>query len=182
LGLEFGDPFLDHAYGGVYVVERRDLGSGFWHVDSWASGILAQAVGLENGKVKMENWKRGDVMEPTYGNGKICYIEMPSVDLQQSAEFYRKVFGWRVRTREDGSTAFDDGVEQVSGTWVLGRKAFEGTGLTVHIMVDDIEAAMELVKANGGTILQGVGAHAPEITATFCDPSGNVFGLYQHRG
>ncbi len=34
-------------------------------------------------------------MEPTYGNGKICYIEMPSVDLKQSAEFYCKVFGWR---------------------------------------------------------------------------------------
>jgi uncharacterized protein len=74
------------------------------------------------------------------------------------------------------------GVGQVSGTWVLGRKAFEGTGLTVHIIVDDIEAAMELVKANGGTIVLGVGAHAPEITATFRDPSGNMFGLYQHRG
>ncbi len=69
----------------------------------------------------------------------------------------------------------------MSGTWVLGRKEFEGTGLTVHIMVDNIEAAMELVKANGGTIVQGVVPYAPEITATFRE-SGNVFGLYQHRG
>jgi hypothetical protein len=78
--------------------------------------------------------------------------------------------------------SFDDGVGQVSGVWMLGRKAFPGDGLTIHIMVNDIEEAMRLVKENGGTIVPGVGAHAPEITATFRDPSGNVFGLYQERG
>ncbi len=78
-------------------------------------------------------------MEPTFGNGKICYIEMPSVDIEESAEFYRKVFGWNVRKRGDGTMGFDDGVGQVSGTWMLGRKVFEGDGLTLHIMVDDIE-------------------------------------------
>lgn len=119
---------------------------------------------------------------PTLGNGKICYIEMPSTDLAKSAEFYKKVFGWNVRTRGDGSAAFDDGVGQVSGTWVSGRKAFEGTGLTIHIMVDDIQAAMKLVEENGGKITHGLGKHAPEITAEFQDPSGNVFGLYQERG
>jgi predicted enzyme related to lactoylglutathione lyase len=120
-------------------------------------------------------------MEPTLGHGKICYIEMPSIDVAKSAEFYRKVFGWNVRTRGDGEVAFDDGVGQVSGTWVLGRRAFDGTGLTIHIMVDDIEAAMKSVDENGGQITHGVGKHAPEITAEFRDPSGNVFGLYQER-
>jgi uncharacterized protein len=120
--------------------------------------------------------------DPTLGNGKICYIEMPSVDEKASGEFYKKVFGWNVRTRGDGSTAFDDGVGQVSGTWVLGRKPFDGTGLTIHIMVDDIEASMKLVAESGGTITHGVGKHAPEITAEFRDPSGNVFGLFQERG
>ena len=32
-------------------------------------------------------------MAPTYGNGKICYIEMPATDIAQSADFYKKVFG-----------------------------------------------------------------------------------------
>jgi uncharacterized protein len=121
-------------------------------------------------------------MPPKTGNGKICYIEMPSADVKQSSDFYKKVFGWNVRTRGDGATAFDDGVGEVSGTWVTGRKPFDGTGLTIHIMVDDIEAAMKSVKENGGTITHGVGKHAPEITAEFRDPSGNVFGLYQEPG
>jgi hypothetical protein len=29
--------------------------------------------------------------------------------------------------------------------------------------------------------VQPVGADAPEITARFTDPGGNVIGLYQHR-
>ena len=33
--------------------------------------------------------------------------------------------------------------------------------------------------ANGGEIVQPIGADAPEITEPFRDPSGNVLGLYQ---
>ncbi|HKV94481.1 MAG TPA: VOC family protein [Candidatus Angelobacter sp.] len=60
-------------------------------------------------------------MPPTRANGKICYIEMPATDIARSAAFYGKVFGWNLRKRVDGHTAFDDGVGEVSGTWVLGR-------------------------------------------------------------
>ena len=54
-------------------------------------------------------------MAPTFRSGKICYIEMPASDIAWSAEFYKGVFGWEVRARGDGSTAFDDGVNEVSG-------------------------------------------------------------------
>ena len=116
---------------------------------------------------------------PTYGNGKICYIEMPTTDIRRSADFYRRTFGWNVRTRGDGSVAFDDGVGQVSGTWTLGRPPNDRPGLLVYIMVDDIDQACDAVVANGGEIVQPVGADAPEITARFRDPGGNVIGLYQ---
>ena len=49
-------------------------------------------------------------MPPTSGNGKICYIEIPATAVSQSADFYHNVFGWNIRRRGDGSTAFDDGV------------------------------------------------------------------------
>ena len=49
-------------------------------------------------------------------------------------------------------------------------------------MVDSAEKTLELIGANGGTIVQPIGADAPEITARFTDPSGNVFGLYQQPG
>ena len=118
-------------------------------------------------------------MPPTLGNGKICYLEIPAVDIQRSAEFYEKVLGWRTRTRGDGKLAFDDGVGQVSGTWVLGRPAMTTPGLLVYVMVDSVAETIDAVVANGGEIVQPIGADAPEITARFRDPAGNVMGLYQ---
>jgi len=32
-------------------------------------------------------------MEPTFGNGKICYIEIPALDVRVSSQFYADVFG-----------------------------------------------------------------------------------------
>ncbi|HKP02035.1 MAG TPA: VOC family protein [Chthoniobacterales bacterium] len=117
-------------------------------------------------------------MNPTLGNGKICYIEIPANDVQRSAEFYRKVFGWGIRRRGDGSIAFDDGVGQVSGTWVTGRPPAT-PGMLIYIMVDSVTATINAVTTNGGEIVQPVGMDAPEITARFRDPGGNVVGLYQ---
>lgn len=117
--------------------------------------------------------------EPTLGNGKICYVEMPATDIASSSAFYQKVFGWNVRRRGDGKLAFDDGVGQVSGTWVTGRKPMTEVGLLVYVMVDDAAATIESVIANGGKIIQPIGADHPEITARFSDPGGNILGIYQ---
>jgi predicted enzyme related to lactoylglutathione lyase len=121
-------------------------------------------------------------MAPTFGNGKICYIEMPATDVAASAAFYEKVFGWNVRRRDDGSVAFDDGVGEVSGTWVVGRPPSVTPGLMISIMVDDAEVTVAKIVANGGKIVRPIGADFPEITAHFSDSGGNVLGIYQHRG
>jgi len=116
---------------------------------------------------------------PTTANGKICYIEMPAVDISASASFYKNAFGWNIRKRGDGATAFDDTTGQVSGAWVLNRKAMTEVGLLFYIMVDNIDTAVKAVEANGGKIVQPVGMDAPEMTARFSDPAGDVIGLYQ---
>jgi predicted enzyme related to lactoylglutathione lyase len=121
-------------------------------------------------------------MPPTTGNGKICYLEIPAADIQRSAEFYRSVFGWQTRERGDGRLAFDDGVGQVSGTWVLGRPPSQAPGLLIYVMVDSVARTVEAVTAHGGGIVQPIGGDAPEITARFSDPAGNVLGLYQQPG
>ena len=115
----------------------------------------------------------------TTTNGKICYIEIPAVYIQGSADFYTAVFGWQIRQRGDGSTAFDDTTGQVSGTWVVGRPPTAEPGLLVYIMVDSVAETIEAVVAHGGQLIQPIGADAPEITARFRDPGGNIIGLYQ---
>ncbi len=119
-------------------------------------------------------------MPPTLANEKICYIEMPATDITRSDEFYKQVFGWTIRKRGDGGTAFDDTTGEVSGTWVLGRPPAAKPGLLFYIMVDSVSASIDAVVAHGGEIVQPIGADAPEITARFRDPAENVIGLYQN--
>jgi predicted enzyme related to lactoylglutathione lyase len=118
-------------------------------------------------------------MPPTTANGKICYVEIPAIDVGRSVEFYKSVFGWNIRRRGDGQTAFDDGAGEVSGTWVTGRPPSGEPGLLLYVMVDSVAATIDAVIAHGGELVQPIGAGAPEVIARFRDPAGNVIGLYQ---
>jgi uncharacterized protein len=120
-------------------------------------------------------------MPPTLANGKICYLEIPASDVARSADFYNKVFGWDIRQRGDGATAFDDGVGEVSGAFVKGRPP-QAQGLMVYIWVESAKATIEAIVANGCEIVQPIGGDPGEITARFRDPGGNVMGIYQEPG
>jgi predicted enzyme related to lactoylglutathione lyase len=119
-------------------------------------------------------------MTITNANGKVCYLEIPAADVTRSAEFYRAVFGWQIRTRSNGSTAFDDGVE-VSGTFVRGRPPARETGLLIYVMVADADATLKKITAHGGEIVEPVHPGAPEVVARFHDPAGNLMGIYQEK-
>ena len=119
---------------------------------------------------------------PTMRSGKICYIEIPATDIRRSAEFYERAFGWQIRQRGDGSTAFDDTVNEVSGTWVLGRPPASEAGLMLYIMVGSAAAAVEAVMSAGGEIVDQSDPDAREVVATFRDPAGNLIGMYQQPG
>ena len=122
------------------------------------------------------------IPSPNYRTGKICYIEIPAIDIAESAQFYQQVFGWQIRRRSDGSIAFDDTVGEVSGTWVLGRPPLTDPGLLVFIMVADAATTIEAIIAAGGTIVQPVNPDEQEVYAHFRDPAGNVLGIYQQAG
>ena len=119
---------------------------------------------------------------PNYRTGKICYIEIPAIDIAESAQFYQQVFGWNTRQRSDGSTAFDDTVGEVSGTWVPGRPPATDPGLIVSIMVANAATTIEAIIAAGGKIVQPVNPDEQEVYALFSDPAGNVLGIYQQPG
>jgi predicted enzyme related to lactoylglutathione lyase len=112
----------------------------------------------------------------------VCYVEIPAIDIQRSADFYARVFNWHIRTRGDGRLAFDDATGEVSGTWVVGRPPASQPGLLLYIMVDSVAVTIDTVIAQGGGVVQPIGVDAPEITARFRDPAGNVIGLYQEPG
>ncbi len=48
-------------------------------------------------------------------------------------------------------------------------------------MVDSVAATLVEIVDSGGTVVRPIGADAPEITARFSDPAGNVIGLAATR-
>jgi predicted enzyme related to lactoylglutathione lyase len=116
----------------------------------------------------------------TAKHGKICYMFMPSADPKRSAEFYRTVFDWNVRSGGAGDFSFDDSTGQVSGTWVTDRPPAVEHNLEVHIMVDDLDETIAAIRAAGGSV-EAEDVHVEkERWAVFADPDGNRLGIYQH--
>lgn len=116
-------------------------------------------------------------------HGKICYLEIPARTGEESAAFYSKIFGWKVRKRGDGEMAFDD-PGGVSGTWVKESDRTPDETIRTAIMVDDIAETLKQIEAAGGCVSTprkeigpGMGAFA-----IFADPAGTEFGLYEEPG
>jgi uncharacterized protein len=119
---------------------------------------------------------------PTLRTGKLCYLEIPAVDVQVSARFYERAFGWTIRDRETDRPSFDDTTGQVSGAWVLGRAPASEPGILPYIMAGSASSAAAAVVAAGGEIVLPVGQYGTEVLATFRDPGGNLLGIYQQPG
>lgn len=112
-------------------------------------------------------------------HGKICYLEIPANQAQDSADFYSRIFGWQVRLRGDGTLAFDDS-GSVSGTWVKETDRTPEERTRIYIMVDNITDALQQIEHAGGKMLMPrteIGSMG--TIAAFTDPVGNEFGLYE---
>lgn len=67
----------------------------------------AQIVSWDGGDMAADS-ERGAPTRPEFKHGKICYLFVPSRDPRRSSDFYRDVFGWNIRTNDEGGTSFDD--------------------------------------------------------------------------
>ena len=113
--------------------------------------------------------------------GMLYYVELPANSIEEATAFYRNVFGWQNRVRDDGSTAFDDTSGNVSGTWTTERKASEEPGFRLYISVTDAVAISTSIEAAGGTIVQAADTSVVDIVAYFRDPAGNLLGIHQYN-
>lgn len=133
-----------------------------------------------------ESWG-ATVQEPAFRLGelrrpRLCFLEIPARDVQESVKFYETVFAWNIRHRESLRPSFDDATGNISGTWVADRETSARPGILPYIWVDDIRASAAKITANGGEMLEAPHPDSPDgnaWTAMFRDPGGNVLGLYQ---
>jgi uncharacterized protein len=75
---------------------------------------------------------------------KIDYVEFHATDIAKTKQFYTDVFGWKFEDYGPDYTSFADG--RIAGGFAKGIVT-PGTGPLVVILVDDLEAAEQRVKA-----------------------------------
>jgi predicted enzyme related to lactoylglutathione lyase len=108
-------------------------------------------------------------------HGQLSYLQIPAVDVQRSAEFYSRVFGWRVDHPHPGFDA-----PGLIGQWVKDRPPSRDAGLLPWLQVDTMDRALKLVRNFGGDVLEQPTPDGPDrLLATVRDPAGNVLGLVQ---
>lgn len=112
-------------------------------------------------------------------HGHVSYLEIPAVDVEQSAGFYEAVFGWAVDRRADGRASFDDGTGSVIGRWVSGRAVSREPGLLPYIYVDRIDDIVARLVERGGQIVKPPYPEGDLWVAIFRDPAGNLIGIWQ---
>ena len=108
-------------------------------------------------------------------HGQICYLQIPAVDLVQSADFYELVFGWHI---ERPHPSFES--PGLIGQWVTDRPPADSAGPLLWINVQNIDETLELVSKSGGAVIEPPSQDGPRWLATIRDPAGNAIGIAQH--
>jgi predicted enzyme related to lactoylglutathione lyase len=110
--------------------------------------------------------------------GGVSYLRIPAQDIAQSAEFYRAVFGWRLRgTPEEPS--FSDGTGHVIGHWRTDLPAAGEAGVLPYIYVTDLEGTLRAATEGGAELATPPYPEGNLRVATIRDPAGNVIGVWQ---
>ena len=101
---------------------------------------------------------------------RLNYVEFPVRDIGAAKAFYEAAFGWSM-------TAFGPTyAATLTGDTDIGLQGdpAESTKAPLPVIeVDDLEAALEAVKAAGGTIVRPIFAFPGGRRFQFLDPSGN---------
>lgn len=120
----------------------------------------------------------------SYRHGVPCWIDTSAADVDATAAFYGALFGWALGP--------DLGPE-AGGYRMLTKDGLDVAGIgpvmdpdappswTTYVKVDDVDAALAAVTANGGTVVAGP-MDLPNGSGRLgfaLDPTGGFFGLMQ---
>lgn len=108
----------------------------------------------------------------------VTYLHIPARDAYEASHFFQAVFGWSLRGDPE-HPYFDDGTGHVLGTWVTHRSPAPESGILPYVYVENLDETLDKVCANGGQILMLPFQEGDSRIATFTDPSGNAFGIWQ---
>ncbi|MCB1216768.1 VOC family protein [bacterium] len=133
--------------------------------------LLCSLAGAQEGDAPMPEWNPQA--------GQVVHIEIPSLDLDQSAAFYGDVFGWTAMPGPEGMDYmfWSDGGTAMGGFTGDGKPNPDG-GVVFYIYSESIADSYAAIEAAGGKST-GMELYVGEgYIGMFHDPSGNLIGLF----
>jgi predicted enzyme related to lactoylglutathione lyase len=108
--------------------------------------------------------------------GSLVHFSIPVSSLDSGAEFYRRIFGWKLQEMTPTYWLIEGGIGSLS----LEKGAVTGTMPILYFKVSSIEESLLLANTLGAeTILKKTDSgDGKSHFATFRDPDGNVIGLW----
>lgn len=108
----------------------------------------------------------------------VTWFEITSSNSLALRDFYAGVFGWRMQPLEGGTpyAVVDTGAEGGIAGGIA--EAANANRVTFYIAVDDPQAYLDRIEAEGGRVVIPLTVVPDVVTfALFADPEGNVIGL-----
>ena len=109
------------------------------------------------------------------------WVEIRVRDLEKSKKFYQSLFSWKITGDENKDYAYwliDTGEKPDGGLWRFPHE--KPLGILVYILVDNIDETLKEVMELGGKVVTRKSKENRNAMATFTDPDGNLFGLYEY--
>jgi uncharacterized protein len=120
-----------------------------------------------------------------YPAGVPCWVDLDQPDVAATMAFYGDLFGWTFEVRTPEGVPRQYAYARLDGLLVGGVSGpplpdAETSGWISFVSVDSADEATALVEANGGRVLDApVDIPRAGRVATFADPFGAVFGVWQ---
>jgi catechol 2,3-dioxygenase-like lactoylglutathione lyase family enzyme len=77
------------------------------------------------------------------GHGRLSYVQIPAINVDESAKFYEEVFGWQVRGGTANHVSFVDTTGDMIGAWITGLATSQEPGVLPYIYVHGADAILE---------------------------------------
>ena len=115
---------------------------------------------------------------------KVGYIEIPTDNVEETKEFYSKMFGWEYeKSKEEGG-------ESEEKYWLIKNAGIKGAITskrehnqtpTFYIMVESIDDFIAKSQQQGAKVIVNIKEISEGFYATLQDQQKNTFGLWQSK-
>jgi predicted enzyme related to lactoylglutathione lyase len=118
--------------------------------------------------------------------GEFSWHELATTDYKKAFEFYRALFGWDKQAEHDMGPMgvyflFARNGRETGGIYNITPDMKMPPNWMQYVRVDNADAAVERVKANGGKVLNGpMDVPGGSRIAQCMDPQGGVFAVHSH--